>query len=402
MSKENYKLADSLYRKVLKRYKKNQDSIQIARNYSNLGNLYFEQYQDILALKYFDSAYKFSKPLKDLELKSTIAYNMHVIFELSKKHDKAILYLKEYTALNDSLQKQNALWEVAQEKEAHNIAQKQAELDIKTAERNTFIAISAGILLMLIVGFIFYRKLKQQHKQIKSLNYELNETNKVKNQLFTIIAHDLRSPVARLKQLFQLRALKKDSEAISSDKNVTQIIDSLSLLLDNLLNWSLSQSDLLSVQKEWFPLWQIVRQIELQYQSLIEEKNIQFSTDIQKSVLVYGDMEIFKIVIRNCLDNAIKFTPKGGKIVISGAIEEDSFTVFITDSGIGIPEKVLKSIFEIKSNKVQKDTTGRTSSGLGLMLTKSMIQLNGGSIQIKPNPKGGTIVHISLPYKNVA
>lgn len=402
VSKENYKLADSLYRKVLKRYKNNQDSIQIARNYSNLGNLYFEQYNDKLALKYFDSAYKFSKPLKALELRSTIAYNMHVIFELSKEHETAIKYLKEYTTLKDSLQKQNALWEVAQEKEAHNIAQKQAELDIKTAERNTFIAISAGILLMLIVGFIFYRKLKQQNQQIKSLNHELNETNTVKNQLFTIIAHDLRSPVARLKQLFQLRALKKDSEAISSDKNVTQIIDSLSLLLDNLLNWSLSQSDLLSVQKEWFPLWQIVRQIELQYQSLIEEKNIQFSTDIQKSVLVYGDMEIFKIVIRNCLDNAIKFTPKGGKIAISGEIQDESFTVFITDSGIGIPEKVLKSIFEIKSNKVQKDTTGRTSSGLGLMLTKSMIQLNGGSIQIKPNPKGGTIVNISLPYKNVA
>jgi K+-sensing histidine kinase KdpD len=113
-------------------------------------------------------------------------------------------------------------------------------------------------------------------------------------------------------------------------------------------------------------------------------------------------MEIFKIVIRNCLDNAIKFTPKNGQIAITGKTKDDIFTVFITDSGIGIPEKVLKSVFEIQSNKIQKDTSGRTSSGLGLMLTKSMIQLNGGTIQIQPNPTGGTIVHISLPYKNAA
>jgi len=187
------------------------------------------------------------------------------MFEISKEHEKAIQYYKEHTLLKDSLQKQNTLWQVAKEKEAFNMAQKQAELDVITAQRNTFIAILAGILLLLIIGFIFYRKLIQQNKKIKNLNSELNETNAVKNQLLTIITHDLRSPLARLKQLFQPRAIKKDSEAISSDKNVLKIIDSLSILLDNLLNWSLSQSDLLIVQKEWFPLWQIIHQIELQY-----------------------------------------------------------------------------------------------------------------------------------------
>lgn len=400
--KEKYKEANQLYKRILETSRSRRDTFQVARIYSNLGNLYFEQYKDQIALKYFDSAYKSSKHIKDLELKSTITYNMYLISEVLKEHKNAISYLKEHSVINDSLQKQNVLWQVAQEKEDHNIAQKQAELDLKTAQRNTFIAISIGILFVLIIVFVFYRKLKQQNARIKNLNRELNETNTVKNQLITIIAHDLRSPVARLKQLFQLRKVKENTKGISEDKNVYKIIDSLSLLLDNLLNWSLSQSDLLSVQKDWFPLWQIIHQIELQYKSLIEEKNIQFSTDIQKSVLVYGDMEIFKIVIRNCLDNAIKFTPKGGTIIISGEIEDDSFTVYITDSGIGIPEEVLRTIFEMQSNKAQEDTSGRKSSGLGLMLTKSMIQLNGGTIKIKQNPKGGTIVNISLPYKNVA
>ncbi|WP_298427759.1 ATP-binding protein [uncultured Kordia sp.] len=400
--KSKYKEANELYQNILITNKSKRDTFQIAKTYSNIGNLYFEEYKDLIAAQYFDSAYTFSKSIKDLELKKTITYNKYFISEVLKKHSEAINYLKEHSAINDSLQKQNSLWQVAQEKEAFNIAQKQAELDIKTAESNTLIAISVGILIAFLGGLILYRKLAQQHKQIKKLNRELNETNTVKNQLFTIIAHDLRSPVARLKQLFQLRAVKKDSDAISSDKNVSKIIDSLSLLLDNLLNWSLSQSDLLSVQKDWFPLWQIIHQIEQQYQSLIEEKDIQFNIDIKKKVLVYGDMEIFKIVIRNCLDNAIKFTPEGGNIIISGEEEDETFTVFITDSGIGIPEKVLKSIFEIQTNKAQNDTTGRKSSGLGLMLTKSMIQLNGGTIKIEQNPTGGTIVNISVPFKNVA
>ncbi len=400
--KKQYAQANEIYQEIVKTSKKKLDTHQIVKTYSNIGNSYFEQYKDELAKTYFDSAYVFSKPLKDLELKSTIAYNLYLLAEVSKTHESAIQYFKEYTMLNDSLQKQNMLWQVAQEKEAFNIAQKQAELDLKTAQRNLFMVISVGILLVLLIGFIFYRKLIKQNKKIKKLNHELNETNTVKNQLFTIIAHDLRSPVARLKQLFQLRTIKQDADGVLSDKKVSKIVDSLSLLLDNLLSWSLSQSDLLMVQKEWFPLWQIIHQIELQYQSLIDEKSIQFSVDIQKTILVYGDMEIFKIVIRNCLDNAIKFTPKNGKIVISGTVNNESFAVYITDSGIGIPEKVLKTIFDIKNNKSQEDTTGRKSSGLGLMLTKSMIQLNGGSIQIKSNPKGGTIVNISLPYKNVA
>jgi len=113
-------------------------------------------------------------------------------------------------------------------------------------------------------------------------------------------------------------------------------------------------------------------------------------------------MEIFKIVIRNCLDNAIKFTPSEGEIIIFGITENKLFTIYVMDSGICIPKKALKTIFDIKSNKSQKDTTGRKSSCLGLILTKSMIQLNGGSIQIRPNPKEGTIVNISLPYKNAA
>lgn len=113
-------------------------------------------------------------------------------------------------------------------------------------------------------------------------------------------------------------------------------------------------------------------------------------------------MELLKIAIRNCLDNAIKFTPEGGHIRIDEKIDGKIYTVSLLDSGIGIPSGQLKTIFDMSSQKVQKDTSGHKSSGLGLMLTKSMVQLNDGSIKIKQNPNGGTIINISMPFKKIA
>ena len=401
LSKKRFKKAETLYKALLDAYKEHHDSIPITRTYSNLGNLYFEQYEDEKAKRYFDSAYHISRPLHDMQLKRKIAYNLYLVSEALQQPQEALGYFKEYSGIKDSLEQQNIVWQVAQEKEAFAIAQKQAELDLKTTQRNTFIAISIAVIILLCIAYVFYGKLTKQHKHITNLNARLREMNTVKNKLFTIIAHDLRGPVAHLKQAFHTQATAKTQKASVVEDRLFKIIDGLSLLLDNLLNWALSQSDLLAVHKDWFPLWPVLYQIRQQYQAAITEKNIELSVKVPKSILIYGDMEIFKIAIRNCLDNAIKFTPEGGYIYISGSIEREVYTLNIKDTGIGIPEAVLKTVFEINADKIQKDTTGRRSSGLGLTLTRSMIQLNDGTVSITQNPQGGTIVSISIPFKKV-
>lgn len=402
LSKENYKESRVSYEKILNLYQKSGDSLSVARTYSNIGNLYYEQYQDLKAIAYFDSAYTIAKPLNDLKLKSFITYNLSVTNEIIKNKDIALKYYKEYIEIEGSLQKQNHLWEVAKQKEAFAVAQKQSEVDLKTAERNTFITISIAILLTLVLGVFAYKRLNKQHKEIQKLNTKLDKLNTAKDQLFTIIAHDLRSPVALLKQAFQLRKFQQKESSIAIDQDIPKILDSLSMLLDNLLNWALSQSSLLQVHKDWFPLQPILKQIQEQYDALIQEKNIDFSLNISRQILVKGDMELLKVALRNCLDNAIKFTPEGGSIEFSETISEENYTLSLIDSGIGIPEKILTQLFEMNSRKIRKDTSGRKSSGLGLLLTQSMIQLNEGQIHIKQNPKGGTIIDITLPYKHVA
>lgn len=399
--KKNYPKAEESYQKILNVYKKVKDSNAIARTFSNIGNLFYEQFQDQEANSYFDSAYAAIKTSNNLQLKSQIIYNLYLTNEVLKNKDIAINYFKEYNEIKDSIQKQNHLWEIAKQQEAFAVAQKQSEIDLKTAERNTFIAVSMAILLILILGVFAYRRLNKQHQEIQKLNTKLDQLNSAKDQLFTIIAHDLRGPVALLKQAFQLQKFQKENPQTAIDQDIPKILDSLSMLLDNLLNWALSQSSLLQVQKDWFPLQPILKQIGEQYQGLIDEKNIQFSIDISRSVLIYGDMELLKVALRNSLDNAIKFTPIGGTIQFKETVEDANYTLSLVDSGIGIPKELLSLLFEMSSQKIQKDTTGRKSSGLGLLLTQSMIQLNEGQLRIKQNPSGGTIIDITLPFKTV-
>ncbi len=402
VTEEKFDEAHFFYEKLLSFYKKEQDFLSLGRTYTNLGNSYFEQYKDNKAKKYLDSAYVVSKVTNNQKLRSRIAYNLYLVSEALKEHKEAVQYLKEYNILQDSIQTEKTIWKIAEQKEAFNLEKKQVEIDQKTKQRNVFVVFSLVILLLLLAIFWFYKKLQLKHQQIGILNEELKETNALKNQIFSIVAHDLRSPVALLKQKFQLQTVNEEDETITIDKNVVSIIDSLSFLLDNLLSWSLSQSNLLHVEKDWFPLLPVVKQIEHQYKSLLADKEIVFKIENLYSVLLFGDMELFKIVVRNCLDNAIKFTPKGGEITISGVAESEFFKLIIQDSGTGIPEDVLKTLFELNAKKAQKDTQGRKSSGLGLHLVKSMIELNNGTIQIQNNPRGGTNVNISVPYKNIA
>jgi signal transduction histidine kinase len=403
LSKEEYPKAEAYYTDILKRYQKRYDTLPIARTYSNLGNLYFEQYEDQKARKYFDSAYVYSRTIKDLKLKSSIAYNLYLISEVLKKHEEAIHYLEEHTSLKDSLQQQNMVWEVAQQKEAFNIALQQTELKAKTAERNIFITIAVGVFLLLLILLFGYRNRVLKNRQIVKLNGELKDSNDTKDQLFSIVAHDLRAPVTHLERAFQRKLLEKNNGIESSflAKNY-KAIQSVNQLLNNLLNWSLSQSNLISITPEWFALKPVIEQVLFPYQSLITEKQIKFETQVLRTVLLYADINTFKIALRNCVDNAIKFTPDNGMITLMGDSKENQqYTLSIIDSGIGVSDQVLEALFKKESRKVMRDTSGYKSTGLGLALTKKMIEDNEGVLAIYPNPDTGTTISMTLPFKNI-
>ncbi len=188
---------------------------------------------------------------------------------------------------------------------------------------------------------------------------------------------------------------KLDAVALHIDKTVNR----LNSLLDNLLNWSLSQINGLHVNSEIIYIKKVVLySVDIQ-KSALEAKKITLNVDIDDDLKVFADQNMLRTVIRNLISNSIKFTPSNGFINISASSDNGLVRVSVKDSGIGIPFEKLNTIFEISSTKISAGTDGEKGTGLGLTLCRDFISLNNGDIAIRSENGKGTEVLFSLPSK---
>lgn len=231
---------------------------------------------------------------------------------------------------------------------------------------------------------------------------ELEKLNQNKDKLFSIIAHDLRSPFNYLLNVVDL--LEESFEELDKE-TVQRYLHEFKLttknvysLLENLLTWAHFQRETIKVKPKEFKLKEFIDLILELYQNIAEKKNIQIFCDISNDLLIEADPDLFTIMIRNLVTNAVKFTKPGGKIFISAALKENELELKISDTGIGIPEEKLQSLFDIKNVKSEKGTAGEKGSGLGLMLIKEIVDFHKGNIRFESELGRGTSVIINLPF----
>lgn len=240
------------------------------------------------------------------------------------------------------------------------------------------------------------------HKNELDLEVQkVEELNKVKNKLFSIISHDLRGPIISLKGILSL--YKKGGISEDEFKQLTHNLEnefnSSSYLLDNLLAWSKSQMQGLEIKKTTINLHEELFIIKKLFESQLKAKKIDLVISKTDNENILVDKESIQIVFRNIISNAIKFTPLGGKISISSKkYNDEMIKLEITDSGIGIPPEKLQQLFEIS-----KDTLiGSSSSngaGIGLLLVKEFIELNNGQVTVDSVLGKGTSFRVLLPTK---
>jgi len=389
------------------------DSLLLIGSYMDLANLYYTQYKDNQAIFYFEKAYYLSKKVKSFELKRTATLNMAVVEENRKNFPAALVYRKEYEAWKDSLNDQNKIWAIADLEKKFAVKQKQKQVDIleaenkvKAAERNGFLASSVLLFILFGTGVYFYRQKIKNNKIILAQKNELDELNATKDKLFSIVSHDLRSSVNALKtsngKLLENLENKNFSELDVLLHNNSTIANGAYNLLDNLLNWALLQTKQAYFYQESLHLASIVQHVEYNYKPLMLNKNIHFKNDVNTSDYVFADMDSLKIVIRNFLDNAIKFSNENGSISIYSRPSSEEFCyLVIEDSGLGMSkatrEELLKETI-LLSKKKNDDIIG---TGLGMQLCKSMINKNGGKLEIESEENVGTKIIIALPkFKN--
>lgn len=231
----------------------------------------------------------------------------------------------------------------------------------------------------------------------KSRLVALEEINDTKNKLFSIVAHDLRAPLSSIENYLSI--LNKVDLTPEEKKTIEQSLLSstkqTSEMLQNILYWSKDQMLGITVNLATVNLSETLEHTITLQQTLAQEKNIQLHYSINPSIHVIADPDMLQLIVRNLLNNAIKFSSPGGEINLNASEENNKCLIQISDKGIGISSKENVDIFSVKY-KGNYGTHKEKGVGLGLMLAKNYIELQNGEIWYKANPTGGTTFFISL------
>lgn len=246
------------------------------------------------------------------------------------------------------------------------------------------------------------RKIQNYVSQLKESQNQLKELNASKDKFFSIIAHDIRNPFAGV--LGYSEILANDAEKMSKEElaefssSLFSQAKSIFDLLENLLSWSRLQTGRMPVNPVNLRLNEKICDVFDLYESVAEKKNITLSCNREHPIDVFADKEMMYTVLRNLTSNALKFTNEGGRVeIIAVELDDGSFEISVSDSGIGISEENIKKLFKIDVQHTQKGTSDEEGTGLGLILCHELVKRNGGEIRVESELGNGTTFKFTIP-----
>ena len=276
--------------------------------------------------------------------------------------------------------------------------------------------IVALVLAMMIHNYLLKQRtnklLKEQNKQVSLANKRLSESeqnlmklNATKDVFFSIIAHDLKNPFASLYSIVQsmqsnFKSLE-EGEKISGMRIIHESVNNIQSLLENLLTWSRSQTKRIQYNPVNFNLKEVIQVNINLFRTIAEKKNIRINFLKDNQIKAFGDREMINTVIRNLVNNAIKFSHPGGKIIIEVDTDQQMHVVRISDEGIGIKAEDIEKLFRIDVKFKSTGTQGEKGTGLGLVICNDFVEKNGGTLEVISEPgKGSTFSFTISVFKN--
>ncbi|MCW0483357.1 PAS domain-containing sensor histidine kinase [Gaoshiqia sediminis] len=241
---------------------------------------------------------------------------------------------------------------------------------------------------------------KQLESKLKELNDQLAAEIRAKDKFFSILAHDLKSPISSMIGFTEL--LLDDYENLTDEtrleflKILKDANHSANRLLENLLEWGRIQLGKIAFRKETLNLFTLIDDnIEL-FATQALNKQISVSNNVAENCLILTDRNVVQAILRNFLSNALKFTPNGGEITFSVHHREGFVDLTIADTGIGMPPKTIAKLFKIGEIISSPGTNDETGSGLGLILCHELVEKTGGKISVQSEPGKGSKFTISF------
>lgn len=427
LAKERYLSASALFREI--GYKEG-----IVLTLNELGKTYLALKQYLQSVEYASESIETAKEIQVVNLVKDAAETLYQAYRQLKNYEKALEYHIIYEQYKDSLlsdrntndfEKLKFNYEI-EKKETENILLKarsewqSRQVAQQRTLRNIFI-LSSLLLLGLVLVFFWGRRkekkanqlLNQKNKEVSAIadnlataNAEieaqkqtLEKVNKAKDKLFSVISHDLRGPLNSLQGLLALshdKALSQE-EALKLFPEIARQLSQSHNLLDNLLVWAKSQMQGFQPNPEKFNLRLLIEEVTQLLGGPADKKKIQIIYAAPSSFEAFADPDMVKLILRNLISNAIKFTPEGGSITISASEESGFIKIEVADTGVGISEEEQQKLFEKDARYSTPGTIGEKGTGLGLQLSKEFVESNGGKIWVKSLKGKGSIFTFTVP-----
>ncbi len=242
------------------------------------------------------------------------------------------------------------------------------------------------------------------HLKLQLQKRNLKELNATKDKFFSIIAHDLKSPLNHLLGLSEILQKELESDRATDILALANLINESAksgrLLLENLLEWSRSQTGSMNFCPEILNLEKLTNEVIQLNENNAKQKNISLKSTIKSGVNAYADENMIKTILRNLISNSIKFTLEGGEIILKASKAKNVVTYSVSDNGIGIKPEDINKLFKIDVNPKSIGQSKEKGTGLGLILCNEFIQKNGGKIWVESKFGEGSTFIFSLPANN--
>ena len=405
------------------------DKAMMATLIANLGNLYLQKKEFSKAYDHFMRGLVYAEEVNSLPDKREIYKYLAEYYESMQDQGKSLAYYKLYNVARDSILSEQALMKIRQLEIKSNSQALQQEITVlkmeneinslrQTRMRIMLFFVAALAIMGLLVFLIYFQKnrykretnkileeqnnlLEKTNKKLQESEVHLKELNSTKDKFFSIIGHDLRNPLNALLGFSELISGNSREYTVEEIQKYTKIINdaakNIHLLIENLLEWSRSQSGNIDFNPEETPIFPVLEEILKVFHIQAEKKSIRFETAVPNTTLAYTDRNLLSTILRNLVNNAVKFTPKGGRIKISSKSSEKELTLSVKDTGVGMSAELIEQLFNFSSSVSMPGTTDEKGTGLGLILCKEFLDMHGGKIWVESKPGKGSIFSFTLP-----
>lgn len=373
-----------------------------------LGEVQYEQGQLLNAELNALEALEITERFGLSELNRDLNLLLFRIYESNKNYQKALKHHLSYIKLADSIQNKQVIREMADQKAAFEVAQKESEVALLQAQRKNqqaVIVIATVVVfafaVLIIVIFVYYRSKIRVNRMLQRQKASLERLNETKDKFFSIISHDLRGPISSLmgvSHLIRHFVEEKNEEQLHKMADHMEMsVNQLTTLLDNLLNWAMQQQGHFPNVPEKVEINSMMGEIVSMFSNMAAGKKIDIRFDGEGEIDLWVDRNSVHTIFRNLINNAIKFTSEGGKVSANSTIEGDFAVIRVADNGVGISKTKLNEVFHLSGERSTYGTAGEKGLGLGLQLVKEFVQMNGGKIDVDSAEGKGTTFIVKLP-----